>query len=245
VDKAAEVILREHIRDSNLVSLCQELERMRHRCAKPLLEALLKGNPSIAVRGNACFTLATLLKDEAKYGANQKATIEAQKQFERVIAEFGQVKLRGWNLEALAKPELHELRHLTIGNPAPEIEGMDLDGQPMKLSDYRGKVVVLTFWWLEYTEAPEHRKLVERMAGKPFAFIGVYGENDLARGKAEVEKYGITWPSFWDKRDGPIASNWNVRGWPNVWVLDRQGVIRYRGVRWRELDEAVDTLLRE
>ena len=52
-------------------------------------------------------------------------------------------------------------------------------------------------------------------------------------------------PSFWDKRGGPIASNWNVRGWPNAWVLDRQGVIRYRGVRGRELDEAVDALARE
>ena len=135
-------------------------------------------------------------------------------------------------MKDLAKPELDELRRLTIGKVAPEIEGEDLDGQPMKLSSYRGKVVVLTFWWLDYTEAPDHRKLVERMAGKPFAFIGVYCDDDLARGKAEVEKYGITWPSFRDKRDGPITKNWNVRSWPNVWVLDRRGVIRYRDVRW-------------
>jgi hypothetical protein len=67
----------------------------------------------------------------------------------------------------------------------------------------------------------------------------------VSAGKAEVEKYGITWPSFWDKRSGPISKNWNVHGWPDIWVLDRQGIIRYRGVRWRELDEAVDTLLRE
>ena len=192
---------------------------------------MLKNNPSTDVRGTACFSLATMLKDEAKYGENKKATAEAKKQFERVIAEFGQVKQRGFHLKDLARPELDELRRLTIGNAAPEIEGQDLDGQPMKLSSYRGKVVVLTFWWLEYTEAPAHRKLVERLVGKPFAFIGVYGEDDLALGKAEVEKYGITWPSFWDRRDGPIAKNWNVRSWPNVWVLDRRGVIRYREVR--------------
>jgi peroxiredoxin len=205
----------------------------------------LKNNPSAEVRGTACFTLATLFKDEARYGQNKQATAQAERQFERVITEFGQLKEKGYTLEELAKPELSELRRLTIGKPAPEIEGEDLDGQPMKLSDYRGKVVVLTFWWPGYIEAPEHRKLVERMAGKPFAFIGVYGDDDLTKGKAEVEKYGITWPSFWDKRGGPISMNWNVRSWPNIWVLDPQGVIRYRGVRGRELDEAVDTLLRE
>jgi RNA polymerase sigma factor (sigma-70 family) len=245
VEKAAEVILREHTRNTNLVYLCTELVRVRHRCSRELLEAVLKDNPSADVRGTACFTLATLLKDEAKYGQNKKATAEAEKQFERAIAEFGQVKQRGYPLKELAKPELNELRRLTIGKVAPQIEGDDLDGQPMKLSSYRGKVVVLTFWWPNYIEAPAHRELVERMGGKPFAFIGVYCDDDLARAKAQVEKYGITWPSFRDGRNGPIAKNWNVYSWPNVWVLDRRGVIRYRDVRWGELDKAVDTLLGE
>ena len=243
VEKAADVIQKEHTRDTNLVSLCQELERVRHRCSKPLLEAILSDNPSVDVRGTACFALATLLKDEAKYGQNKKATAEAEKRFERVITEFGQVTQRGWKLEDLAKPELFELRRLTIGKPAPEIDGEDLNGQPMKLSDYRGKVIVLTFWWPGYIEAPDHRKLVERMTGKPFAFLGVYGDDDLTKAKADVEKYGITWPSFRDKRRGPISNNWNVRSWPSVWVLDAQGVIRYRGVRGRELVAAVETLL--
>src|SRR5437867_4924270 len=135
-----------------------------------------------------------LLREYAEHGA------EAEKRFERVITEFGQVTQRGLKLEDVAKPELSELRRLTIGKPAPEIEGEDLNGQPMKLSDYRGKVVVLTFWWPGYIEAPDHRKLVERMSGKPFAFLGVYGDDDLTKAKADVEKYGITWPSFRDKR---------------------------------------------
>ena len=245
VEKAAEVILREHTRDTNLVHLCKELERVRHRCSQPLLETILKNNPSAEVRGTACFSLATMFKDEAKYGQNQQATAQAEKHFERVITDFGQIKERWNTLEDLAKPELSELRRLTIGKPAPEIEGQDLDGRPMKLSDYRGQVVVLAFWWSGYSEATEHRKLVERMAGKPFAFIGVYNDDDLTKGKAVVEKNGIIWPSFRDKRDGPISTNWNVRSWPNIWVLDSQGVIRYRGVRGRELVDAVDTLLRE
>jgi len=246
VEKATEVILREHTGDTNLAYLCTELVRVRHRRSEELLAAILKNNPSPEVRGAACFTLATLLKEEAKFGQNKEATAQAEKQFERVITEFGQLKQRGFTLAELARPELSELRRLIIGKPAPEIEGIDLDGQPLKLSDYRGKVVVLTFWWSDsFSTHPEHRKLVERMVGKPVAFVGVYGDDDLAEAKADVEKYGITWPSFFDKRHGPISRNWNVRGWPNIWILDPQGVIRYREVRGRELNEAVDTLLRE
>jgi len=45
-----------------------------------------------------------------------------------------------------AKRELYEIRHLSVGKPAPEIEGEDQDGKRFKLSDYRGKVVLLDFW---------------------------------------------------------------------------------------------------
>jgi peroxiredoxin len=246
VEKAAEVILREHTRNINLVYLCIELERLRHRCSKPLLEAMVKDNPSAEVRGTACFALAILLKDEAKYGQNKKAMAEAEKLFERVIAEFGQVKQRGWNLKELARPELSELRHLTLGKPAPEIEGEDLDGQPMKLSDFRGKVVVLIFWTASTASyASEQFKLVEQITGKAFAFLGVNCDSDPAKAKAAVEKNRITWPSFRDGQKGPISTTWNVRGWPNIWVLDRHGVIRYRDLRGRDLKEAVNKLLRD
>lgn len=246
VAKAAEVIQQEHTRDTNLVSLCEELERMRPRCAKPLLAAILKDNPSTEVRGTACLTLATLYKAESQYGQNKSATAEAEKHFERVVTQFGQVtRPGGAKLAETAQRERSELRRLTIGQPAPEIEGEDLDGRPLKLSDYHGKVVVLTFWWAGYHEAPEHVKLVERMAGKPFAFLGVYGDVELAKGQAEVKKYGLTWPSFRDPPGGAIATTWNVQGWPNLWVLDRQGLIRYRGLRGSDLVQAVEKLLAE
>src|SRR5262249_16742162 len=83
VEKAGEVLLREHTHDTNLLSLCSELERLRHRCSRPLLEALLKDNPSLEVRGNACFALATWAKQEAKFGQDKKATATAEKLYER------------------------------------------------------------------------------------------------------------------------------------------------------------------
>jgi RNA polymerase sigma factor (sigma-70 family) len=245
VEKAAEAILRYHTRNPSLAGLCQELERLRHRCSQPLLEAILNVNPSIDARGLACFALATMFKDHASCGQNAKAMDAAIRHFERARTEFGQVPLRGFPLADLTGPELHELRDLCIGKPAPEIAGQDLDGRPLKLSDYRGKIVVLVFWWPGYTEGSEHRQLIEAMAGKPVAILGVYGDDNLAKARAYIAQHRITWPSFWDKRGGPIASNYNVRSWPDRWVIDAQGVIRHRDLRGRDLHDAVHRLVGE
>jgi len=249
VQKAAEVILEEHIQSSDLVNLAQELERMRHNCSSNLLQAMLDQNPHPEVRGNACLTLATLRKAAAEYGKNQQATAEAEKLYERVIAEFGQATQQGRPLAELARSQLSELRRLSIGKVAPEIDGYDLDGRPMKLSDYRGQVVTLLFWSahcpVEY-EALEFRRLVEQMDGKPFVLLGIHADDDTEKAKAAAEKYQMTWRSFQDAREGPISKTYNIRGWPTIYVLDRKGVIRYRGLYHRsEIAAAVDKLLQE
>ena len=52
----------------------------------------------------------------------------------------------GETLGKSASAELFELRNLAVGKTAPEITGADIDGKPMKLSDFKGKVVLLDFW---------------------------------------------------------------------------------------------------
>ncbi|HWH71513.1 MAG TPA: TlpA disulfide reductase family protein, partial [Candidatus Sulfotelmatobacter sp.] len=249
VQKAAEVILEHHIQRPGLVQLTQELERMRHNCSSNLLQALLDRNPNPEVRGNACLALATLRKDAAEYGKNKAATAEAEKLYQRVIAEFGQVKQRGYPLAELAQPQLAELRRLTIGKVAPEIEGYDLYDRPMKLSNYRGQVVTLLFWSAlcpVESEAREFRRLVEQMEGKPFVLLGIHADDQNEKAKAAAEKYQMTWPSFQDAREGPIAKTYNINGWPTIYVLDRKGVIRYRGLYHRsEIAAAADKLLQE
>jgi len=248
VEPAAELILREHLASGDLGPLCEELGRKRPPCAERLLRAVLEKNPNAPVKGQACFALASLLKDQAEQGAGQPAATEAERLFQRVISDFGEGQSDGRKLSDLAERELYELQRLAVGKLAPEIEGEDLDGRKMKLSDYRGKVVVLAFWgtWCGpcMQMVPDERRLVARLAGKPFALVGVNSDTDQTRLKTVLRKEGITWRSF---RDGAasdaIAKAWNVRSWPAVYVLDRKGVIRYRNLRGRELDEAVDALL--
>ena len=93
---------------------------------------------------------------------------------------------------------------------------------------------------------PHERSLVKRLQDQPFALIGVNSDPDLKQLKQAMKKENITWRSFWDKTTrGPIATKWNVHAWPTVYVLDAKGVIRYKNVRGKKLDEAVDKLLAE
>ncbi len=248
VDQAAAVIVKNHIRDANLVYLSEQLERMRPSCSTILLQAMMTKNPHPVVQGNACYTLAVLSKASADYGKNKKATAEATKLFERVISDFGDVNRNGARLADLAKPELYELQHLLIGMPAPQTRGEDLDGQPLDLGDYRGKVVVLYFWsaGCAYPDDVEPlRKLQDRMAGQPFAILGVHADDNTAKAKAVAKKCEMSWPSFRDARQGPIATAWNIKGWPTIYVLDRNGIICYRGFRADGLLKPVESLVRQ
>jgi peroxiredoxin len=93
---------------------------------------------------------------------------------------------------------------------------------------------------------PHERSLVKRLEGKPFALLGI-NSDPKDRLKQVIKKENITWRSWWDggNTSGPIASKWNVSGWPTIYVLDHKGVIRYRDVREKEMDKAVDKLLKE
>ena len=93
---------------------------------------------------------------------------------------------------------------------------------------------------------PHERSLVARLKDKPFALLGI-NSDPKDHLKQVVKKEKMTWRSWWDGGDpsGPIASKWNVQGWPTTYVLDAKGVIRSRDVREKEMDEAVDRLLNE
>jgi hypothetical protein len=71
---------------------------------------------------------------------------QAATRFEAVAKDSGDVKVFGQPIQEAAASALFEIRNLAIGKVAPEIEGEDIDGKAFKLSDYRGKVVVLDFW---------------------------------------------------------------------------------------------------
>ena len=156
-------------------------------------------------------------------------------------------------LGTLASAQLDRIKNipnLIVGKVAPEIVGEDIDGKPLKLSDYRGKVVVLTFWghWCGPCRAmyPHERTLVQRLGDKPFALLGINSDSDRDDLQKTVKKEKMTWRNVWDfSTDGPISTSYNVSSSPAIYVLDHNGVIRNIGPRGDNLDAAVDALLAE
>ncbi len=198
---------------------------------------------------------------------DSKAMIaEAERLLERTIGEFGEVPYAlaapmtetaqayfgrnpglGKTLGELAAVDLDEIRNLAVGKVAPEIEGRDQDGKPFKLSDYRGRVVVLTFSgnWCNPCRAmyPAERALVERLKDKPFALLSVNTDESVETLRRSIEMGEITWRCWWDGPDRPICSRWNIRSFPTVTIIDQQGVIRHRNINHLELEQAVEVLM--
>ena len=93
---------------------------------------------------------------------------------------------------------------------------------------------------------PHERSLVEKMKDRPFVLVGVNSDS-AEKFKAQSVSEKVTWPCFFDGGDtsGPIATAWNVRGWPTIYVLDAKGVIRFKNVRGDAMEKAVEELLAE
>jgi len=86
---------------------------------------------------------------------------------------------------------------------------------------------------------PHERSLVKELAGRPFVILGVNSDEDRDTIKKVIAKEKLVWRSFWDggSTDGPIASQWNVSGWPTLYLIDHRGVIVGRiGVRKKDQD---------
>jgi hypothetical protein len=90
---------------------------------------------------------------------------------------------------------------------------------------------------------PHERSLVAKLADQPFALIGV-NSDDIATLAERCRKEQVTWRSFAAGPDGgEIAKAWNVSGWPTIYILDEDGVIRAKNLRDKAMEAKVEELL--
>src|SRR5262245_8369723 len=172
--KAIAILLRDHLRSDKLGETCKRAQYGFRQECETFLRAVLEKSPHRDVQGQACLRLGLFLcgrlnrldliagqpeltkRYEAIYTKEYldglrrqdraKAVAEAESILELAISKYGDVKMSFGVVGESAKTELFALRRLAVGKEAPDIEGVDQDGNRFKLSDYRGKVVLLYFW---------------------------------------------------------------------------------------------------
>jgi peroxiredoxin len=259
-DQMTKIVLDHHMENPRMGKLCFAARyRGGEDWVRRILEAAAEKHPQKAVRGVATFSLGDYYRREARpFGTSPPKERVAQllkkgtDYYQQTIKDFDDVTTPDgkWKLAERAKHELARLKNLEnlqVGRPAPPISGTDLEGKPLKLEDYRGKVVVVVFWgsWCGpcMAEVPHERELHARLKDKPFALLGVSCGDPLDLAKETAKKHRMEWPCWWDgdeTRSGPIQTDYDTQHWPSVFVINAEGIIRAIDVHGAELDKAVD-----
>jgi hypothetical protein len=174
--KAITILLRDHVQSEKMASACPTLAYAWDKESTQLLREVLEKNKHRPARALACLALAQQTENRMRLAKRfkdqperlkpyeglmgkeavekliktkpEELSKEVEDLYERVVKEFANVTdASGNKLGDVAKEKLDALRHpIVVGKPAPEIEAEDIDGKKFKLSDYRGKVVLLDFW---------------------------------------------------------------------------------------------------
>jgi hypothetical protein len=173
--RAIAVLLRDHVRSNKLGETCKRVRYGFRQECETFLRTVIEKNPHQQIQGQASLGLAIFLNGrlnrldlladqpavakryEGLYGEQYLETLrrkdrsgaiaEVESAFERAAEDYGDVEIPyEGKIRDIAKKELFAIRHLAIGKEVAEIEGEDQDGIRFKLSDYRGKVVLLYLW---------------------------------------------------------------------------------------------------
>jgi len=144
--KAVERLVEKYPDNDAIERVCTTLGRMGSPDSVDTLKKVLEKATKPRVKAAAALAMARSLASQTDRLGNKpaeadKVAAEAEKYFTQAIDLYGKGGATGE-----AERELNALRTLRIGKEAPEIKGEDLDGKEFKLSDYRGKVVLLDFW---------------------------------------------------------------------------------------------------
>ena len=109
-----------------------------------------------------------------------------------------------------------------------EIELKDLNGQPISLSDFRGKIVFLNFWttWCFdcRIEMPHMEKLHQQFKNKEFEMVAVNLQEPVSQVKQFFKDYKLTFTTLLDS-DGEVGAHFRITSIPTTFILNKQGII--------------------
>jgi thiol-disulfide isomerase/thioredoxin len=215
--------LRENYADKpQIMQLVRTLESNKGHVGEGLLREVIAKNPNHRIQGHAC---------NALYEITTKA---GEKE----------------SLNKMLKGKYADLfPDLSVGKHAPEVAVKDIHGNDAKLSELKGKVVVLDIWatWCPHCRSmiPQERRMVERLKGKPFELVSISMDAKKQTLTDFLAKQEMPWTHWWVGSGSNFEEDWKIEYFPTIYVLDARGVIRYTGVSGDDLDNAVNELLKK
>ena len=161
--------------------------------------------------------------------------------------------------ERLGNTELAEVYHRKIdpkyelwGKPVTDFSATDLDGNPISLQGYRGKVVLLDFWgvWCGFCidEMPNLKKVYATYKDQGFDIIGVSLDDEEAALRDYLKENDIQWRQIcsgavW--KDDPLAQQYEITGVPEPWLIARDGTLISHKARGEDLERLVIEALKD
>jgi thiol-disulfide isomerase/thioredoxin len=142
---------------------------------------------------------------------------------------------------------------LAVDSSFPNFEVKDLDGQPLSVAGYKGKVVMVDFWatWCGpcVGEVPNVAKVYEKYHDKGFEIIGVSLDQDGNKDKliSFTKEHNMPWRQYFDGKfwNNDLAVKYGIRSIPAAYLLDGTGKIIAKGggIRGEGLEPAVQKAL--
>lgn len=146
---------------------------------------------------------------------------------------------------------LKDLQDLNIGTVAPEFIQNDTTGNPISLSSFRGKYVLLDFWasWCGpcREESAHMRQLYQDFSNRNFTILGISldAADDKEAWIKAIKDDGLVWTQVSDLKhwDNSIVKLYSIKAIPQTFLIDPNGIIIARGLNYEELKDKLNTIL--
>ena len=248
--EAVDMIVKDHSKNPKMISVLGYISSTPDGAS--ILEKIATKTDDRNLAGLAWYAITENLQKEAgDVGPKQAEELNKRTEmiYEKLAKDYADVSMGRGTIGDTIKAALFELQNLSVGKVAPEVLCLNIDGDKEdKLSNYKGKVVVLDIWatWCGPCKAmiPHEREMNEKLKGKPFAFISISGDDTKEKLTSFLEKEKMPWVHWFADRKG-ILKDWNIRFYPTMYILDHKGVIRAKGLRGEELEKKVNELVVE
>ena len=142
------------------------------------------------------------------------------------------------------------LKKSAIGQPMIDFTQADVNGKPVRLSDYKGKYVLLDFWasWCGpcRAENPNVLKAYNQFKDKNFTVVGVSLDEKADKWKEAIEKDGMPWMQVSDLKGfrNEVAQQYGIQAIPFSFLIDPQGIIVAKELRGAALHTKLAEILK-